>query len=208
MSITASPADPNASRMRTIHPGWLRLVHWLNVLAVIVMVASGWRIYNASPLFDFRFPNDYTLGGWLGGALLWHFAAMWLLVANGLLYLLLNIGSGRAARRFFPISARGVAHDIFAALRGRLSHDDPRRYNHVQRAAYLFAILDLAALVVSGLAIWKPVQFAWLCGLLGGYPLARWVHFVAMSLLVLFIVVHVAMVALVPRTLRAMITGR
>lgn len=208
MSITARPVYSDAPRPGAILPGWLRLVHWLNVLAVVVMVASGWRIYNASPLFDFRFPNEYTLGGWLGGALLWHFAAMWLLVANGLLYLLLNIGSGRMARRFFPISARGIVHDVFGALRGRLSHDDLRHYNHVQRAAYLFAVLDLAALVISGLAIWKPVQFSLLCGLLGGYPAARWVHFVAMSLLVLFIVVHVAMAVLVPRTLRTMISGR
>lgn len=204
-STAPNPAAPNKP---ILQPGWLRVVHWLNVLAVVVMAMSGWRIYNASPLFDFRFPNQYTLGGWLGGALLWHFAAMWLLVANGIVYLILNINSGRMARRFFPLSPRGILRDAFAALRGRLSHDDPRNYNQVQRAAYLFAILDLAALVVSGLAIWKPVQFAWLCDLLGDFQSARWVHFVAMALLVAFVVVHVVMVALVPRTLRTMITGR
>jgi len=213
MSLAANPTQPVTPRPAArggpaVQPAWLRVTHWLNVLAVVVMVLSGWRIYNASPIFDFRFPNAYTLGGWLGGALLWHFAAMWLLVGNGLAYLLLNLATGRMARRLFPVSPRGILRDAWAALRGRLAHDDPRHYNHVQRAAYLFAILDLAALVLSGLAIWKPVQLAWLCDLMGGFQPARTVHFVAMALLVAFIVVHVAMVALVPRTLRTMITGR
>lgn len=203
-----SPAPAHPSEGPIVQPAWLRIVHWLNVLAVLVMVLSGWRIYNASPLFDFRFPNQYTLGGWLGGALLWHFAAMWLLVANGIAYLMFNICSGRMARRLFPVSVRGVLRDAFAALRGRLSHDDPRHYNQVQRAAYLFAILVLAMLVLSGLAIWKPVQFELLTNLLGGFQPARWVHFLAMALLVAFVVGHVIMVAVVPKTLRTMITGR
>jgi len=182
--------------------------HWLNVLSVVIMIMSGWRIYNASPIFPFRFPNEITLGGWLGGALQWHFAAMWLLVANGLIYLLTNFVSGRFSRRFFPLTPLGVVRDLFAALRGRLAHDDPRHYNQVQRAAYLFAVLDLVLLVASGLAIWKPVQLGWLLMLFGSFQGARLVHFIAMSGLVAFIVIHVAMVALVPRTLRTMITGR
>jgi len=210
----SDPSDPSGtpSPVRTpspvVQPGWLRITHWVNVVAVLVMITSGWRIYNASPLFDFRFPNDITLGGWLGGALRWHFAAMWLLVANGLVYLLVNLSSGRMGRRFFPLSIKGVVRDALAALRGRLTHEDPRHYNYVQRAAYLFAVLDLVLLVASGLAIWKPVQLGWLCDLFGGFQGARWVHFLAMSGLVAFIVVHVVMVALVPRTLRTMITGR
>jgi thiosulfate reductase cytochrome b subunit len=208
MSTIANPPRPPAAGERTVQPGWLRVTHWLNVLAVVVMVMSGWRVYNASPLFSFSFPNQYTLGGWLGGALQWHFAGMWLLVGNGLVYLIINLATGRMVRRFFPLSPRGMLHDAYEALRGRLSHADPRYYNHVQRAAYLFVILDIAALVISGLAIWKPVQLAPLCALLGGYETARRVHFVAMSLLVSFVVVHVAMVALVPRTLRTMIIGR
>lgn len=193
---------------KPVQPLWLRVSHWLNVVAVVVMVTSGWRIYNASPLFDFRFANSITLGGWLGGALLWHFAAMWLLVVNGIAYLTFNLVTGRIKRRFFPVSPRGILHDVFAALRGRLAHDDPHHYNQVQRFAYLFALVDLAALVLSGLAIWKPVQFGLLCAAMGGFQGARWVHFIAMALLVGFIVVHVAMVVLVPRTLRTMITGR
>ncbi|VVE70388.1 thioredoxin reductase [Pandoraea anapnoica] len=209
-TITKSvpPAAQPPARPATVQPWWLRVTHWLNVLAVVVMVMSGWRIYNASPIFPFRFPNEITLGGWLGGALQWHFAAMWLLVANGLIYLTTNAASGRFLRRFFPLTPRGVLHDLFAALRGRLTHDDPRHYNQVQRAAYLFAVLDLVLLVASGLAIWKPVQLGWLCTLFGGFQGARLVHFIAMAGLVGFVVVHVAMVALVPRTLRTMITGR
>ena len=171
------------------------------------MVASGWRIYNASPLFGFAFPEAITLGGWLAGALQWHFAAMWLLAANGLAYLALNLATGRLFRRFLPLSPRGVLRDMAAALRGRLAHDDPRRYNQVQRLAYLFVMLDVALLVVSGLVLWKSVQFDMLRELMGGYEAARRVHFAAMAALVGFVAVHLVMVALVPRTLRTMIRG-
>lgn len=191
-----------------IHPAWLRWTHWINVAAVVLMLLSGWRIFNASPIWDFRIPEGITLGGWLGGALQWHFAAMWLLAVNGLLYLLLNLGSGRFRRKFLPISPRQVWADMLAALHGRLAHDNLREYNAVQRAAYLFIVLDLVVLVMSGLVLWKSVQFPILRELMAGYEGARRVHFVAMALLVAFVVVHVAMVALVPRTLLAMIRGR
>ncbi|WP_458377547.1 cytochrome b/b6 domain-containing protein [Pseudomonas fluorescens] len=190
------------------HPRWLRLTHWLNALAVLVMVTSGWRIYNASPLYDFSFPKSITLGGWLGGALQWHFAAMWFLAINGLVYLIINLASGRLSRRFFPVSPKGVLQDVWAALRGRLGHADLSHYNQVQRLAYLFVMLDITLLVVSGLVLWKSVQFPLLRELLGGYDAARHVHFIAMALLVAFIAVHLVMVALVPKTLLAMIIGR
>src|SRR5882672_10150040 len=177
-----------------IHPVWLRLTHWTNSLAVVLMVASGWRIYNASPIFDFRFPRDFTLGGWLGGALQWHFAAMWLLAANGVLYLLLNLGSGRFKNKFLPITPRSLWADMRAALTGHLSHDNLRDYNAVQRAAYLFIVLDLVALVLSGLVLWKSVQFPLLRELMAGYEGARLVHFFAMAFLVAFVVVHLVMV--------------
>ena len=191
-----------------IHPAWLRATHWLNALAVIIMTMSGWRIYNASPFFDFKFAKAITLGGWLGGAIQWHFAAMWLLAANGLVYLLCNAGSGRIVRKFFPLSPRAIVADLLAASRGRLSHADPRQYNAVQRAAYLFVMLDAVLLVLSGLVLWKSVQFPLLRELLGGYETARRVHFFAMAALVAFVAVHLAMVALVPRTLLTMIRGR
>ena len=191
-----------------IHPAWLRATHWLNALAVIIMTMSGWRIYNASPFFDFKFAKAITLGGWLGGAIQWHFAAMWLLAANGLVYLLCNAGSGRIVRKFFPLSPRAIVADLLAASRGRLSHAAPRQYNAVQRAAYLFVMLDAVLLVLSGLVLWKSVQFPLLRELLGGYETARRVHFFAMAALVAFVVLHLEMVALVPRTLLTMIRGR
>lgn len=208
MSIAIDRPRIAISAGGAIHPRWLRLTHWLNALAVVVMTTSGWRIYNASPLFDFTFPAGITLGGWLAGALQWHFAAMWLLVGNGTLYLVLNIASGRLFRRFLPVSPAGVLRDAGAALRGKLAHNELARYNQVQRAAYLFAMLDICVLVMSGLVLWKSVQFGMLRDLLGGYESARLVHFAAMALLMLFIAVHLAMAALFPRTLRAMITGR
>lgn len=190
-----------------IHPGWMRAAHWLNALAVLVLVASGWRIYNAAPFFPFSIPASLTLGGWLGGALQWHFAAMWLLAANGIVYLALNLASGRLRRKFFPLSIGGIVRDAMAALRGKLSHADPRQYNSVQRFAYLFVMLDLVLLVLSGLVLWKSVQFGGLRELLGGYEFARRIHFVAMAALVAFVLVHLVMVALVPRTLLTMLAG-
>jgi thiosulfate reductase cytochrome b subunit len=201
--MSQSSASPKAS-----HPRWLRLTHWLNALAVLVMVTSGWRIYNASPLYDFSFPASITLGGWLAGALQWHFAAMWFLVINGLVYLFINVFSGRLKRRFFPVSPKGVLHDLGAALRGKLGHADLSHYNQVQRFAYLFVIIDITLLVLSGLVLWKSVQFPLLRELLWGYEGARRVHFFAMALLVAFVAVHLVMVALVPKTLMAMIVGR
>ena len=201
-----TPAAPRPAG--AIHPGWLRTMHWINALAVVIMVMSGWRVYNAAPFFDFTFPNGITLGGWLGGALQWHFAGMWLLFANGLLYLALNVATGRLWRKFFPVSPRGVAADLGAALRGKLAHDDLRHYNQVQKLAYLFVMADIVVLVLSGLVLWKSVQFDLLRELLGGYEFARRVHFFAMALLVAFVAVHLVMVALVPRSLLAMIRGK
>jgi thiosulfate reductase cytochrome b subunit len=197
-----------AETFAVIHPVWLRIIHWLNVLAVILMVTSGWRIYNAAPFWPISFPNDWTLGGWLGGALQWHFAGMWILVINGLLYVSLNLGTGRYRRKFLPLTPSVVLSDFKAALRGRLSHADLSHYNGLQKAAYLFAVLDLAVLVVSGLVLWKSVQFSVLRDLLGGYDTARRVHFIAMGVLLTFVAGHVFMVALVPRTLLTMIRGR
>lgn len=194
---------------RKIQPGWVRVSHWLNALAAVVMMLSGWRIYNASPVFPpFRFPGDITLGGWLGGALQWHFAAMWLLFFNGIFYLAMNLVTGRLARKFFPLGPRAVLNDLVAALRGRLSHADLSHYNAVQKLAYLGVMAVLLVLVLSGIAIWKPVQFPLLRDMMGGYDFARVVHFCAMALLAAFIVLHVVMVALVPRSLLTMIRGR
>ncbi|MFI4938789.1 MAG: cytochrome b/b6 domain-containing protein [Burkholderiales bacterium] len=191
-----------------IHPFIVRMTHWVNALAILIMVTSGWRIYNASPLFPFKFPSTIILGGWLGGALQWHFAGMWLLAANGAIYLSYGILSGHFRRKLWPISLGAVIADIAAAFKGRLNHNDLSVYNTAQRAAYASLILAIIVLVLSGLAIWKPVQLQWLAAIMGGYEGARLVHFLAMAFTVSVVIVHVVMVALVPKTFNTMITGR
>lgn len=208
MHSTTTLAQATAKTGAPVHPAWLRAAHWLNALAVLVMVGSGWRIYNAAPIWPFRLPSELTLGGWLGGALQWHFAGMWLLAANGMLYLALNLASGRFVRKFLPLDASLVWTDFKAALRGRLAHADPTHYNGVQRAAYLVAVIDLVVLVASGLVLWKSVQFPLLREAIGGYEGARRVHFVAMAVLLAFVAAHLTMVMLVPRTLVTMLRGR
>lgn len=193
---------------KIIHPAWVRAMHWTNAVAIVAMIMSGWQIYNASPLFEFSFPNAITLGGWLGGGLQWHFAAMWLLTVNGLLYLILGFATGRFRRKLLPITPGGVIDDTRAALTGRLSHDDISKYNNIQKLLYAGIMVVGVLIVLSGLAIWKPVQFQYLTAIFGGYDIARYVHFVMMSLIVLFLVVHVALAILVPKSLRAMIIGR
>jgi thiosulfate reductase cytochrome b subunit len=211
-NIHSAHADPTVHAAlgtgTVIHPGWLRAMHWTNALAVGVLVASGWRIYNATGFLDFMIPKSLTIGGWLGGALQWHFAAMWVLFFNGLLYLAFNVFTRRLWRKFFPLSPRAFVSDLSAALRGRLQHNDLSHYNTVQRVAYLFVMLDSIVLVLSGLVLWKSVQFPLMRELMGGYEGARYVHFIAMAALVGFIVVHLVMVALVPRSLLAMVRGR
>ena len=150
---------------------------------------------------------ETALGGWLGGALQWHFAGMWLLIANGLVYLTYGLASGHLRRRLTPLRPREIAHDFIAALRFRLPHD-PGVYNAVQRLLYVTVLSIGIVVVLSGLAIWKPVQFAPLTALLGGYDTARIVHFLAMAGIVGFVMVHLALVLLVPKTLPTMIIGR
>ena len=196
------------ARTVKIHPLPVRITHWINALAILVMVLSGWKIYNASPLFGFSFPDSWTLGGWLGGALQWHFAAMWLLALNGMIYLAYGVFSGHLRHRMFPITPGAMLRDVLNALRGRLAHDDLSVYNAAQKAAYLGAILLGVGLILSGLAIWKPVQLYWLASLMGDYEGARLLHFFCMAGIVLFVLVHVAMVILVPKTFLTMITGK
>ena len=197
-----------ATPAKVIQPAWVRTVHWINAVAMILMIMSGWQIYNASPLFNFTFSKSITLGGWLGGALLWHFAAMWLLMVNGLIYLALGLATGRFRKKLLPITPAGVIADTRAALTGKLSHADLTRYNNVQKLLYAGIIVVGIVIVLSGLSIWKPVQLQWLTALFGGYDVARYVHFVCMAAIVAFLIVHVALAVLVPKSLRAMIIGR
>ena len=206
---TAEPAALTLDKPhKVIHPVWVRVTHWINALAMLMMIGSGWQIYNASPLFGFAFPGAITIGGWLAGALLWHFAAMWVLVINGLVYVTLGIVTGRFRRKLLPVSPRAVIADIKAALTFKLSHDDLSHYNAVQKVLYLGIILMGVLIVASGVSIWKPVQFQELTALFGGYDAARYVHFAAMAAIVAFLVVHISLALIVPKSLRAMVTGR
>jgi thiosulfate reductase cytochrome b subunit len=213
-TVRGTPAETGASAAHrgatggTIHPVWVRVTHWINALAMLMMIGSGWQIYDASPLFPFEFPPQITLGGWLAGGLLWHFAAMWLLVVNGLVYVGLGLWTGRFRRKLLPLHPGQVIADARAALSGHLSHDDLSVYNAVQKLLYLGVILCAVVIVLSGISMWKPVQLRELSLLFGGYDAARYVHFFAMATIVGFIVIHVVMAFLVPRSLRAMVTGR
>jgi thiosulfate reductase cytochrome b subunit len=194
---------------RVIQPAWVRVMHWTNAVAIILMIMSGLQVYNASPLFkSLTFSHNITLGSWLGGALLWHFAAMWLLMINGLAYLITGLATGRFKKKLFPISPRGVISDAFAALTFKLSHDDLSKYNQVQRVLYAGIIAVGIVIVLSGLSMWKPVQLQYLVMLFGGYDTARYVHFFCMASIVAFLAIHVLLALLVPKSLRAMIIGR
>jgi thiosulfate reductase cytochrome b subunit len=214
--MSSGTADADLQRASSvsaviIHPRWVRITHWINVIAMLVMITSGWRIYNASPLFRFTFPPAITIGDGLDGlpgALLWHFAAMWLLAVNGVIYLALGILTGRFRRKLFPIRPADVVRDLYAALTGKLSHDDLSVYNAVQRLLYAGVILAGIVIVLSGISIWKPVQFKELAAVFGGYDMARFVHFFAMATIVGFLLIHICLAILVPRSLRAMIIGR
>jgi thiosulfate reductase cytochrome b subunit len=217
-----APANQPAAqytRPIVLHPLTVRITHWLNALAIFIMIGSGWRIYNWEPLFGFEFPVWMTFGGlpevsqrWhneegLAGALQWHFAAMWLLFVNLLVYLVYGLTSGHFLRTIFPIHPQGILRDLRAAVGGQLAHRVGER-NAVQRALYLGAITIVVLTALSGLSIWKPVQFQELTTVFGGYDAARYVHFFCMAAIVAFLVVHVALALLVPKSLRAMIIGR
>src|SRR5260370_5197245 len=207
-SLTVRDEHVSATKAKVIQPAWVRALHWTNAVAMVLMIMSGWQIYNASPLFDFRFSHTITLGGWLGGALLWHFAAMWLLMVNGLVYLVLGFVTGRFGKKLLPITPQGVIGDTRAALTGKLSHEDLTKYNYVQKLLYAGIIVVGVLIVLSVLSIWKPVQLQYLTALFGGYDVARYVHFFCMAAICAFLVVHVALAVLVPKSLRAMIIGR
>jgi thiosulfate reductase cytochrome b subunit len=205
-SIDATTAAERPSVV--IHPIWVRVTHWVNAIAMLVMIGSGWEIYNASPLFGFTYPSAITLGGWLAGALLWHFAAMWVLAINGVIYVALGLITGRFRRKLLPIRAGEVIADTKAALAFNLSHDDLSKYNSVQRLLYAGIIVVAIVIVLSGLSIWKPIQLQWLTALFGGYDAARYVHFFCMAAIVGFLVVHVLLALIVPKSIRAMVVGK
>jgi thiosulfate reductase cytochrome b subunit len=188
------------------HPATIRFLHWVWVYAIGCMVLSGLQIYNASPSLPFTFPRWIGLGGWLGAALAWHFSAMWLLAVTGMVYLAYGFISGHFQRDFGVPRPRLVTRDLWAALTLRLGHR-LGHYNAVQRLLYISVIAALLLQVVTGLAIWKPVQLGALVNLFGGYPIARNIHLANMFLIVAFVIVHVVLVGIFPRTLVSMIVG-
>ncbi|QBR72805.1 thioredoxin reductase [Beijerinckiaceae bacterium] len=206
----ASPAATAGALARRplIHPLIVRVTHWINAAAIIIMVMSGLEIHNAYPTLPFKVSRAITLGGWLGGATQWHFAAMWVLMTSGLIYVAYGFGSGRFKRKFWPIRPSDVVADIRAAVSRRLSHDDLSIYNSVQRLLYSGVILAGFVAILTGLAIWKPVQFQLLANMFGDFDQARIIHFLAMCAIALFLVIHVVMAVAVPKSLRAMIGGR
>jgi thiosulfate reductase cytochrome b subunit len=196
----------------------VRIAHWVMALSVIIMIGSGWRIYDASPIFGFSFPTALTLGGdvetalarhndpGVASAIAWHFAAMWLLLFSYLAFVAWGAFSGHFLRDFLPVGPRAFWRDFIAAARLQLQHR-LGEYNAVQKAFYWGVVADLLLMLVSGLAIWKPVQTYPLLLLFGGFKGARIVHFLGMAAIAFFLLVHVTLVVLVPKTFVAMITG-
>jgi len=191
-----------------LHPLPMRIMHWVNAAAMIIMIMSGWKIYNDEVIFGWlHFSDAITLGMWAQHGLQWHFFGMWILVLNGLAYLSYGLISGRFRAKLFPISLRDLIASIRDALTLRLKHDDLTHYNAVQKLLYVGIILVGIVTVLSGLSIWKPVQFSELAALFYDFQTARLVHFLCMAAIVLFLVVHVTLALLVPRSLVAMVTG-
>lgn len=208
MTAISSSDVSSQHRGKRLHPLPVRIMHWINALAMIIMIGSGWKIYNDEVLFGWlHFPEWMTIGGEAQGALQWHFFAMWLLMINGLCYLAYGIATGRFRRKLFPIRPREVQSDIMDALRFRLSHGDITRYNAVQKLLYAGIILVIILQVLSGLAVWKPMQFSELASLFYSFQGSRLVHFVGMAAIVAFLVIHVALALIVPKTIGAMVTG-
>jgi thiosulfate reductase cytochrome b subunit len=195
-------------RVHRLHPLPIRIMHWVNAVAILIMISSGWKIYNDDVIFGWlHFPEALTLGHWAQHGLQWHFFGMWILVLNGISYVTYGLMTGRFWRMLFPIRWRELLKDMSDAVHFRLAHDDPTHYNVVQRLLYVGILLIGALIVITGLVLWKPIQFSELTGMFGSFQTVRLIHFLCMSAIVLFLLVHVTLALLVPQTLVAMVTG-
>jgi thiosulfate reductase cytochrome b subunit len=193
---------------RRLHPLPVRIMHWINAAAMLVMITSGWGIYNDDVIIrGFHFSSFWRLGDWAAWSLNWHFAGMWFLTLNGLAYLVYGLVSGRLRERLLPIRMSELVQTVVDTLHFKIAHEDITVYNAVQKLLYIVVILAGISQVVSGLAIWKPIQFSGLVSLLGGFQTTRVLHFVGMAVIVGFLIVHVALALLVPKTLWAMVAG-
>ena len=199
---------PPPIRSKRLHPLPIRIMHWTNAAVMIVMIMSGWGIYNDDVIIGgLHFPAFMRLGSWAAESLLWHFAGMWFLAINGMCYLAYGMASGRFRAKLLPVRIGELVRTVIDTLHFRIKHDDITTYNAVQKLLYIVVILAGILQVVSGIAIWKPVQLSWLVDLFGGFQGARLAHFLGMAVIVGFLVVHVALALLVPSTIKAMLTG-
>jgi thiosulfate reductase cytochrome b subunit len=193
---------------RRLHPLAVRIMHWTNAVAMLIMILSGWGIYDDFVIIrGFHFAPWLRLGDWAAPSLQWHFTGMWLLALNGLAYLLYGVVTGRLRERLVPIRLDELLQTVRDALHLKIEHQDLTVYNAVQKLLYIIVVLAGISQVVTGLLIWKPIQFSSAVALLGGFQAVRIEHFVGMSVIVGFLVVHVALSLLVPKTLWAMLTG-
>ena len=207
---------------RRAQPLLIRLTHWLNVPLLLLMAGSGLQIFSAYPALGPRgalygwYPWDgippptwARFGDWLAGARHWHFALGWFLVLNGIVYLSYMVARGEWRRRcFLPHrDTRNAVLMLVYYLRLRRAAPPIDFYNGLQRLAYSSIMVIALAEVLSGLAIYKPVQLWWLGRLFGGYDGARAVHLIGLGLLALFTTMHLVMVALHPRAILTMLTG-
>ncbi len=196
------------SKPRRLHPLAIRIMHWINAVAMIVMIMSGWGIYDDYVIIHgLHFSSSLRLGSWAAPSLLWHFAGMWLLACNGLAYLVYGLVTGRLRERMLPIQGRALVQTVRETLHFKIQHDDLTVYNAVQKLLYIVVILAGISQVVTGLLIWKPIQFSSALALLGGFQAVRIEHFIGMCVIVGFLIVHVALSLLVPQTLWAMLSG-
>jgi thiosulfate reductase cytochrome b subunit len=203
-----APSTERAVTRQPMHPVAVRVMHWTNAVSMIVLIMSGWQIYNDEVLFGWlHFPSWMTMGAGPEGALLWHFFAMWVLVINAVAYAVYGFRTGRFRRMMFPIRVPDVIAEVRRALRLELHHDDLTVYNPVQKLLYLGVLAVIVIQILSGLVIWKPVQFSELAVLFYDFQGARLAHFLGMAAIVGFLVVHVVLALVVPQTLVAMWRG-
>jgi thiosulfate reductase cytochrome b subunit len=206
--MTDKSTNRGGRRQELLHPLALRIMHWLNAVMMIILIMSGWAIYNDEVIFGrLHFPSWITIGGGPEGALQWHFLAMWILAANGIAYLAYGFYTGRFRRMLLPIRFAEIIAEMRKALAFKLAHDDLTHYNAVQRVLYIGIIAVIVLQVLSGLVIWKPVQFSELAFLFYDFQTARLVHFLGMAAIVGFLALHVGLALIVPRTLINMLTG-
>jgi thiosulfate reductase cytochrome b subunit len=207
---------------RRRQPAAIRITHWCNAVFVVLMVGSGLQILGAYPALGPRGaqywwyplqnvapPGWLTIGGWLAGGRHWHFAIAWFFIANGLIYVVYFFASGEWRRRLFrPDRDTGNAVRQFAYYIGVRKEPPPEHfYNGLQRFAYSGVLLLGIVMVLSGLAIYKPVQFYPLTLIFGGYDGARVVHLAGLCLFAIFVAVHIVLVSLQPRELLNMVSG-